>query len=75
MSEAEPIFTALAELTTRLIAERKNPEGMPQNGDVGRKVGRVAKRARADFETETGKKVVSGENVLPPTPKKKNLKG
>lgn len=74
MSEAELIFTALAELTTRQIAERDGAEGMPQNTEAGRKGGRVAKRARTDFETETGKKVVSGENFLPPKAEKKKLK-
>ncbi|MBX7055991.1 MAG: Bro-N domain-containing protein [Pyrinomonadaceae bacterium] len=74
MSEAELIFTALAELTTRQIAERDRADGMPQNAEAGRKGGRVAKRARTDFETETGKKVVTGDNFLPPTPEKKKLK-
>ena len=38
MSEAELIFTALAELSTRQIAESTNATGMPENEDVGRKV-------------------------------------
>jgi len=74
MNEAELLFTALAELTTRQIAERDDAVGMPQNAEAGRKGGRVAKRARVDFEIETGKKVVSGENFLPPPKTKKKLK-
>ncbi len=74
MSEAELLFTALAELTTRQIAERDGAEGLPENADSGRKGGRVAKRARADFELETGNKVVSGDNFLPPKMEKKKLK-
>ncbi|MBX7062104.1 MAG: Bro-N domain-containing protein [Pyrinomonadaceae bacterium] len=74
MSEAELLFTALAELTTRQIAERDGAEGLSENADSGRKGGRVAKRARTDFETETGRKVVSGENFLPPKSQKKKLK-
>jgi hypothetical protein len=74
MSEAELIFTALAELTTRQIAERDEADGMPQNAEAGRKGGRVAKRARTDFEMETGHKVVSAENFLPPKAEKKALK-
>ncbi len=74
MSEAELLFTALAELTTRQIAERDRAEGFPENVDSGRKGGRVAKRARLDFELETGNKVVSSDNFLPTTPEKKRLK-
>lgn len=55
MTEAELLFTALAELTTRQIAERDGAEGMPKNAEAGSKGGRVAKRARIDFESETGK--------------------
>lgn len=37
MSEAELIFTALAELSTRKIAESVNATGMPENKDAGKK--------------------------------------
>ncbi len=64
MSEAELIFTALAELSTRQIAESVKAKGMPRNKDAGKKGGQVAKKARIDLEEKTGKKVVSGENYL-----------
>ena len=64
MSEAELIFTALAELSTRQIAESVDARGMPENKAAGKKGGGIAKRARMDFEEKTGKKVVSGENWL-----------
>ena len=65
MSEAELIFTALAELSTRQIAESVNATGMPENEGAGRKGGRIAKRARLELEEKTGKRVVSSENYLP----------
>jgi predicted RNase H-like HicB family nuclease len=43
MSEAEHIFTALAELSTRKIAESVNATGMPENKDAGKKGGKIAK--------------------------------
>lgn len=66
MSEAELIFTALAELSTRQIAESVDATGMPENAEAGKKGGGIAKRARLELEKKTGKKVVTGENYLPP---------
>ena len=66
MSEAELIFTALAELSTRQIAESVVATGMPENAAAGKKGGRIAKRARRELEQKTGKSVVTGENFLPP---------
>jgi len=66
MSEAELIFTALAELSTRQIAETVQATGMPENAEAGKKGGRIAKRARLELEQKTGKSVVTGENFLPP---------
>jgi DNA-damage-inducible protein D len=70
MTEAELIFTALAELTTRQVAEGMNATGMPQNATAARTGGGVARRARQDFETITGQPVVSPSNVLPPARKR-----
>ena len=66
MSEAELIFTALAELSTRQIAESVEATGMAENADAGRKGGGIAKRARRELERKTGRKVVTGGNFLPP---------
>lgn len=55
MSEAELIFTALAELSTRQIAETDEAKGLKQNAVAG-------------------KKVITGENFLPPAKQKKKLK-
>ena len=74
MSEAELIFTALAELSTRQIAETVKATGMDENAEAGQKGGRIAKKARLELEQKTGKSVISGENFLPPSKQKKMIK-
>ncbi len=66
MSEAELIFTALAELSTRQIAEVEEAKGLEENAKAGKKGGSIAKKARLELESKTGKRVVSGANFLPP---------
>ena len=71
MSEAELLFTALAELSTRQIAEKDKAEGVQENKEAGRKGGKLAKQARLQFEEATGTKVVTSKSSLPDfTPKK-----
>jgi hypothetical protein len=70
MSEAELIFTALAELSTRQIAETMNATGMEENKVAGKKGGGIARKARRDLEDKTGRSVVTGENFLPQRKKK-----
>ena len=67
MTEAELIFTALAELSSRQIAETTEAKGMIENKIAGIKGGKIAKRARLELESTTGKKVISKESYLPPT--------
>lgn len=74
MSEAELIFTALAELSTRQIAENDEAKGVFENAKAGKKGGAVAKNARLELEDKTGKSIVTGENFLPPVKENKNLK-
>ena len=66
MSEAELIFTALAELSTRQIAERHNATGMAENKTAAQAGGRIARQARTQLESQTGQYVVTGDNYLPP---------
>ena len=66
MSEAELIFTALAELSTRQLAESVAATGMAENQAAARTGGRIAKRARLELEEKTGRRVVTAENYLPP---------
>ncbi|PIV56658.1 hypothetical protein COY52_01550 [Candidatus Desantisbacteria bacterium CG_4_10_14_0_8_um_filter_48_22] len=74
MSEAELIFTALAELSTRQIAESVNATGIPENAEAGKKGGKIARKARLELESKTGRSVVTPENYLPPANKQKQLK-
>jgi len=73
MSEAERIFTALAELSTRQIAETMAATGMDENKVAGKKGGGIAKKARRELEAKTGRKVITGENFLPPGTAKPQL--
>ena len=70
MSEAELIFTALAELSTRQIAENTEATGMPANQTAAKAGGGIAKRARLQLEAQTGRRMVSGDNYLAPPAKK-----
>ncbi|MFH1565405.1 MAG: BRO family protein [bacterium] len=67
MTDAELVFTALAELSTRQIAETMETKGLEENKIPAKKGGRVAKNARLELEQKTGKKVVSRSNfkILP----------
>jgi len=71
MSEAELIFTALAELSTRQIAETDNATGMDENTVAAKTGGNIAKKARLELEQKTGQSVVTGQNYLPPAKTKK----
>ena len=63
--------SALAELSTRQIAESVNAVGMEENEEAGKKGGGIAKKARLELEEKTGKRVVSSQNFLPPKAGKK----
>ncbi|MEK7449312.1 MAG: hypothetical protein AAB019_07480 [Planctomycetota bacterium] len=74
MSEAELIFTALAELSTRQIAESVDATGMVENAAAGKTGGKIARKARLALEQKTGRPVVVGENYLPPVSQRRKLK-
>jgi hypothetical protein len=74
MSEAELIFTSLAELSTRQIAETEQAKGLSENVQASKKGGAVAKNARLELESKTGKNVVTGENFLAAGHSRKKLK-
>ena len=74
MSEAELIFTALAELSTRKIAESGKATGFNENKNAGKKGGSIAKRARKELESKTGKSVITDDNFLPPKKQPKQIK-
>lgn len=67
MTEAELIFTALAELSTRQIAESISATGLHENAAAGKRGGKIARQAREELEESTGRKIVTGSsNLLPP---------
>ncbi len=65
MSEEELIFTALAELSTRRIAETDETKGLEENKIPAKKGGKIAKDARKALEQKTGRSVITGKNFLP----------
>lgn len=72
MSDAELIFTALAELSTRQIAETLKTKGLDENKIPAKKGGKIAKDARIALEDKTGKRIVTGNNFLLSTRKLKD---
>jgi len=74
MNEAELIFTALAELSTRQIAETMEATGMKENTIASKKGCGIAKKARVELEDKIGKKVISKGNYLPSKKSLKDLK-
>ena len=66
MSEAELIFTALAELSTRKIAESGNAKGFKENKQAAKTGGSISRRAREELEKKIGNKVVTSAHYLPP---------
>jgi DNA-damage-inducible protein D len=71
MSEAELLFTALAELSTRQIAEADEAKGLQENAKAGKQGGQIANNAKKELEAKTGKKVVTKDNFLPPSQQRK----
>lgn len=71
MSEAELIFTALAELSTRQIAEAEKAKGIQQNAVAGKNGGKIAKDAKLALEQKTGQKIITSDNFLPPAKENK----
>jgi hypothetical protein len=74
MTDAELVFTALAELSTRQIAEVDKAKGFKENIVPAKKGGHIAKNARLELEQKTGKKIVTGENFLKSSSDNKKLK-
>jgi hypothetical protein len=70
MSEAELIFTALAELSTRQIAEIEQATWLEENKKASKEWWTIAKKARNILEDKTWKSVITQQNFLPPKKKK-----
>jgi hypothetical protein len=48
--------------------------GLPANKKAAKTGGGIAHRARVEVESKTSRKVITGENYLPPSKSKKRLK-
>ena len=72
-TDAELVFTALAELSTTNVAKKDQAKGSDKNAVSAKKGGGVAKRAKKDYELQTGQEVVSKDNFLPPKKQIKKL--
>ncbi len=74
MTEAELLFTALAELSTTKIAKKDESQGYNENEISAKKGGGIAKNAKQQLEEATGEKIVSPKNYLPPKKRIKKIK-
>jgi hypothetical protein len=53
----------LAEASTKDISESTNPQDLEESKNVAQQGGNVAKLAREELESKTGKKVVTNKNA------------
>lgn len=63
MTNMELVLNMLAEVSTTEISQAQNPKGLEQHKKVARAGGNVAKKARNELESKTGKKVISKQNA------------
>ncbi len=69
MTNVELALNMLAEASTAEISKQKNPKGFTQSAKVAKEGGSVAKAARKQLESKTGKSAISSERAtdyLPP---------
>lgn len=72
MTNTELILNMLAEASTKDISEAVNPKTFDESKVIAKQGGNVAKVALKELEAKTGKKVVTGEKLLPENPENKN---
>jgi len=74
MNDLELIFTMLGEKATTEITQTHRSEEFHQLKQDSRKGGSIARNARLELEKETGRKVISKENYIDITKRKKKKK-
>ena len=74
MDDLKLIFTMLGEKVTTEITKNKDAQGIEENKVAARQGGEVAGNARKEAEQKIGRPVVSEENYLNGTEKKKKKK-
>jgi hypothetical protein len=73
MNDLELIFSMLGEAATTEITKTQDTQGFGENRNAARKGGRIAGDARENLEKETKKMVVSQDNYLRASEKRKRL--
>jgi len=73
MTDWELILTMVGEKATTDITTARNSKGMKECKHSAKAGGTIAKNTRKDIEKKTGKKIVSRENYLHLTQKKKKM--
>ncbi len=63
MTNVELALNMLAEASTTEISKQKNPKGYKQSADVAKEGGSVAKAARKQLESKTGKSAISTDRA------------
>ena len=63
MTNRELVLNMLAELSTKDISDATNPQTMNEHSAVAQKGGEVARTARLELESHTGRKVVTSLNA------------
>ncbi len=74
MNDLELIFTMLGERMTTEISQEEKPDTFPKSKEVAKRGGKVAEDARISAERELGRSVMSKENYLSKSKKKKLTK-
>ncbi len=71
MTDWELIFTMFGEKATTDIARSRDAKGFEENKGAAKRGGQIAHNARKELEDETGNQVVSKDNFLELSEKKK----
>ncbi len=71
MTDLELIFSMLGEASTKEIVVNTNPLGFIENKKAAKAGGKIAGDARKQLEIKSGKSVVSEENYLPESKRKR----
>jgi len=63
MSNVELILNMLAEVSTKELSKKEDPETFDESQEIAKKGGNVAKVAKENLETQLGEKVVTSKNA------------
>jgi DNA-damage-inducible protein D len=74
MNDLELIFSMLGEASTTKITKDRDTKGFEANKVAAQKGGKIAGDARRKLEVESGGKVITGDNYLITSQKRKKLK-